>query len=178
MQRALGIVVLLMFGVVAPAAAQQRVDNYANRKAGILNVSPDIEVTAFQFQMAFSQSATRLNEDFTYKNRGSQPVVAFELVILRYDPFNRQLVGGRGVIPGTTSANYAPLAPGAQGTDGFRGLGSSDSPYTEVIYVRSVRRTDGSQWRATPAQVTAELKRVIPEIVEPGNVNPGLPKVD
>jgi hypothetical protein len=41
-----------------------------------------------------------------WKNVADQPIVAFEIVILKYDPFDRRLIGGRWTVTGRNSADW------------------------------------------------------------------------
>jgi hypothetical protein len=62
-------------------------------------------------------------QKLSWKNIGKQPVVAFEISILKYDPFDEPLIGSRWVVNGKDSADWQPLAPGKSGQDETRSSG-------------------------------------------------------
>lgn len=172
------LVGLLFAAAAATAHAQDKPMNFAGKRALIMDVSPYVEITSFSWQRRYAGNrGVRLEENFSYRNKSDKAVVALEIVILKYDAFNRNLVGARGTIPGVDSANYTALRPGQTGSDGFGGH-DEDSLFTSLIYVRHVRLQDGSVWRADLNKVRSELKRLVPDITDPGEVDPKPPKKD
>ena len=145
--------------------------DYPERRAIIANVSADIGLKRFTYSKEYDHGYS-LHENFTWGNTGKKEVVAFELVVLHYDPFNDQLLGSRGVLPGHNSAKHAHLLPGEDDSDGFSGIAGNEDVFTAVLYVRSIRFADGTVWRANPADVIASIKKQVPDILDPGSLVP------
>jgi hypothetical protein len=147
-------------------------ENFANRRALIANTCPYVELSDFSFQNRFDgRSSTRFEQNLSWKNIGAQPIIAFEVVILKYDPFNQRQIGTRWVITGHDSANWAPLGPGDHGSDGTRGLGEEEV-LTAIAYVRAARLADGTVWIVDDRHLLDELKKLVPEFKEFGDVKP------
>jgi hypothetical protein len=115
-------IVLVLVGLSSPAHSQTDKMNFKDRQAIIINNAPQqIELSAFKFENKFESSGMRLFTDLKWKNTSNKPITAFEIVILQYDPFNRYIPGGgRWMITGNNSANWAPLMPGQSSADGLR----------------------------------------------------------
>jgi hypothetical protein len=156
---------------VSAADAQVIKNNYPDRKAIVVNNSPHVELSGFAFQNVYERSASRFSQDLRWKNITEQPVVAFEVVILKYDPFDRRLVGTRWIVSGKNSADWTPLAPGESSGDGTRGVGSEDV-HTAIAYVRHVRLSDGTIWSAPESELLTAIKRAAPHIRQFGDVKP------
>lgn len=109
--------------------------------------------------------------NLSWKNVGTQPIVAFEVVVLKYDPFNQRQIGTRWVITGHDSADWTPLGPGDHGSDGTRGLGEEEV-LTAIAYVRAARLADGTVWIVDDRHLVDELKKLVPEFREFGDVKP------
>ena len=103
MHRSRALVIVLSFAGVL--AAQD--NNYPDRKAIIANVCPFVELSGFSFQNKGSHFATNIS----WKNIGRQPVTAFEIVILKYDAFDRRIIGESWIVPGVNIADWRPLQP-------------------------------------------------------------------
>lgn len=149
--------------------------NFTDRKAIVISTAPEaVELSGFTFANTYVRSDFRLQRSLAWKNVGSKPITAFEVVTLYYDPFNRQVpgAGGRWQIPGHNSANYAPLAPGESDSDGTTSLFGSEYAYTGVVYVRAVRFADGTVWYAKEADVLQKIKAAIPQLTEVGALIP------
>jgi hypothetical protein len=162
---------LLIFLVLLVPCLAMAQYSFPNRRAIIANVCPHLKVTSFKFENVYERSMDRFSSDYSWENVGTKEVEAFELVILRYDPFNDQLIGARSIFPGHNSATYKPLKPGEKDSDGSSSI-SSDKVYTAIIYIRSIRFTDGTIWRANPADVLASMKAQVPDITDPGKLIP------
>lgn len=145
--------------------------NYPDRKALIVNNCPFVELSGFSFKNEYADRATRFNQDLTWKNTGTQPILAIEVVILKYDAFDRRLVGTRWTVTGRNSADWSPLQPGASNSDGTRGLGTEEV-FTAIAYVRSARLADGSVWRASDADLLAKLRSQVPGFKDFGDLKP------
>lgn len=149
--------------------------NFPGKTALIINTSPDIELSGFYFENNNSDRRTRFEQNISWKNIGQQPVIAFEIVILKYDAFDQREVGTRWTVTGTNSANWSPLKPGDSSRDGILGYGSEEV-FTAIAYVRAVRLADGTVWRVNDAELQQKLRKVAPGIKDFGSVKPD-PKV-
>jgi hypothetical protein len=161
---------LLFFSL--PALAQRdMVSDYPERKALVLNNCPFIELSDFHFNNAPLASPPRFRQDLRWKNVGTQPIVAFEVVILKYDAFDRRLLGTRWTVTGTNSADWRALAPGASSQDGTLSSGIEEV-FTAIAYVRIARLQDGTVWSANDATLRRALQGVAPGIRDFGDVKP------
>jgi hypothetical protein len=138
--------------------------NYAERKAYILNFSPGLQLTGFDFcntTKISSYSATQeFIQNFSWKNVGNIPVVSYEVDTIKFDPFNRELIGSKMIIPGTDSAHWTPLAPGQVGSDGAIGHGH-ENVYTAIGYISAVRYADGTVWTVDRDGLATSVKAIV-----------------
>jgi hypothetical protein len=134
-----------------------------------------VELSGFSFQNRYADRQTRFETHMVWKNIGSQPLVAFEIVILKYNAFNRRLIGERWTVTGTNSANWKPLWPGNSSQDGTIGYGSEDV-FTAIAYVRAARLDDGTVWEVNDSQLLSELRKIVPGLKDFGEIKPD-PKV-
>lgn len=157
---------------ISPAIAQDNKMNFKDRKAHVINNSPFLELSDFKFSNAFASSRFALSTDLKWKNIGTKPITAFEVVTMYYDPFNRPLRrGGRWLVPGTDSGNWTALAPGKTGSDGTRAY-DTEHAFTAFVFVRSVRLDDGTVWTYDDNAVSEKIKALLPAIKEIGNLEP------
>jgi hypothetical protein len=172
-------VVLLLMAILttgeAVAQAPANKMNFPGRKAYIVNNCPFIELSGFSFENKYERSNFRLQTNLSWRNRGNVGITAFEVVVAKYDPFNRPLVGSRWFVPGHDSANYTPLMPGMQSSDGTSGLGS-EHVYTGFAYVRAARLEDGTIWLFDQKKVEAEIQKLLPAIKDFSILNPPVAK--
>lgn len=154
-----------------PTAFAQAEENYPDRKPVMVQNCPYIKITDFQFSNQYSSGSFRMNEDAKWQNIGTQPITAFEFVILKYDAFNTRMVGDRWVVTGTNSGDWKPLPAGASSGDGLRLL-STDQSLTEILYVNRVRLVDGTIWNADYLKLNEELAKMLPDIKDFGGVKP------
>ena len=83
--------------------AQSIKNNFPDKRAFVVNVCPALEINDFTFgNRQGYQRGDRFEQALTWKNMGDKPIVAFEVVVLKYDPFNRRLVGARWTVDGQT----------------------------------------------------------------------------
>jgi hypothetical protein len=157
--------------LLASIAVQAQDSNFPDRKALILNTCPYVELSNFSFANQYVDRRTRFEQNLTWKNIGSQPLIAFEVVILKYDAFDQRVIGSRWTVTGKNSADWRPLAPGDSGSDGTIGYGTEEV-FTAIAYVRAARLKDGTVWRANEFEVTNALRRVAPGIKDPGSLRP------
>jgi hypothetical protein len=163
-------IVLVLVGLSSPAHSQ--IINFKDRQAIIINNAPQqIELSAFKLENKFVSPGLRLYTDLKWKNTSNKPITAFEVVILRYDPFNRYMPGGgRWMITGNNSADWSPLMPGQSSADGLSGYG--EAVMTSIVYVRAIRYEDGGVWTADIPAVEAAIRQRLPVLKDLGNVNP------
>jgi len=167
------LIIALFTATPNVAAAQAEKMNFRDRQAVVIdNASQLVTLSGFRFQNEYSQSRIRLHTDLSWKNTSSKAITAFEVVILRYDPFNRPLYGGgRWLVTGHNSGDWTPLSPGQSSNDGL--LGFDDEPVlTSVVYVRAIRFEDGSVWNFDPKSVEKAIHDKLPILKDIGNVNP------
>ena len=169
-----------MFSALAtmalPATAQNIANNFADRKAVIINNAEDsIKLSQFSFRnFTLSTGVVRFAEDLTWTNTSDKAVTAFEVVLLYYDPFNRAMPGlsGRRLVTGHDSANWSPLKSGEKDGDGLLSYGAKDA-YTGIVYVRAIRFEDGTFWYSNQSQVEKQIAAAIPSLKEIGQLDPG-----
>jgi hypothetical protein len=145
--------------------------NYPGRKALIVNNCPYVELRNFSFVNQYERSTYRFVQNMTWKNVGSKSLVAFEIVILRYDAFNERINGLRWTVTGINSGNWMPLEPGYTGSDTTFSL-STEEVFTSIAYVRAVRLEDGTIWRANVKELLEKLREAAPDIEQFGELNP------
>ena len=165
---------LLLIAVVSNGHANAQDEdksNYPDRKALIVNNCPHVELSNFIFANRYGSGSTRFSQGMKWKNIGKQPLIAFEIVILNYDAFNRRMIGTRWTVTGRNSADWKPLEPGMSNGDGSSGFGVEEV-FTGIAYVRLARFKDGTIWRANDAKLLEQLRKVAPEIEEFGDVKP------
>jgi len=172
MHRSHALVIVCGFlGVFAPRVTVAQDNNYPDRKPIIVNVCPFVELSSFSFHNRYDDGRTRFETNMSWKNIGTQPLTAFEIVILKYDAFNRRLIGEHWTVTGVNSGDWHPLQPGAQSSDGTIGFGTEEV-FTAIGYVRSARLADNTVWAVNEVQLIAELKKVIPGIKDFGDLKP------
>ena len=142
-------------------------DNYPDRKALVVNLCPHVALTFFSFKNDSGRHSMKLH----YRNVSQQALIALEIVVLKYDAFNRRLIGNDMTVTGTNSANWAPLPPGEGGRKELIGNGREEV-FTAIAYVRAARLADGTVWRVNDLQLLAGLRKVAPEFTEFGGVGP------
>ena len=134
---------------------------------------PFVKLTEFRWDN-FTEKRTYASKQefkFAWTNIGDQALVAFEIVTLKYDPFDRPMLGSRMTVTGRSSADYRPLPPGQSSSDGFYGYGHTDT-FTGIAYVRSARLADGTVWQIDEAQLKAAIKKALPTLREYGPLVP------
>jgi hypothetical protein len=166
---------LVAAALLLPQLAEAQVDkmNFPERQAVIINNADTyIQLRGFNFKNTFDRSTTRLVTDLAWKNVSNKPITAFEVVILRYDPFNRPIAGGgTWMITGHNSGDWTPLQAGQSSEDGL--LGYDTVPVlTAVAYVRAIRFQDGSVWTCDLKGVEKDIRAKLPVLKDLGDVNP------
>ncbi len=167
------VLIACMSLAITAGAAQ----NYPDRIAHVINISPHVEITSFSFANQDRDrgrglsSDTRFVANYSWKSISTQPIVAIEVVMLKYDAFDERLIGSRFIVQGTSSVNWSPLPPGQSSSDGSIGFRDEDV-FTGIAYVRKVRLGDGTVWRVDESKLLQELKKIAPAIRNPGSLAP------
>jgi len=166
------LIVSLLFVVVMQGQLRaESIMSYPDSKALIDNNCPYVKLTNFWFENRYERNSYRFVQGMTWTNTGGQPIVAFEIVILRYDAFNQRINGLSWTITGNDSDNWTPLQPGYMGSDMTLGL-TTEEVFTSIAYVRAVRFKDGTIWRANAKELLERLRKLAPDIEQFGNVTP------
>jgi hypothetical protein len=145
--------------------------NYPGRKAVVVNNCPHVELSAFAFENRAERGNIRPTQHVGWKNVGAQPLVAFEIVTLKYDAFNRRMVGTSWTVTGTDSEHWSPLPQGRTG-EGIAVDPGREEVFTALAYVRLARLQDGTIWRADEGGLLDQLHKAAPEIEELGDIKP------
>jgi hypothetical protein len=164
---------LILAALMCGQIRAESVMNYTDSQALIDNNCPYIKLTNFWFGNRYERNSCRFVQSMTWTNIGTQPVVAFEIVILRYDAFNQRINGQSWTITGTDIENWTPLKPGFSGSDMTYGL-TMEEVFTSIAYVRTVRLKDGTIWRAGTQGLPERLRKLAGDIEQFGNVTPDI----
>jgi len=141
-------------------------------------MAPGLEIVKYSFCNTDGARFTgQFTEELTWRNTGNIAITAYEIVTIKYDAFNRRVLGSRATFGGVSSANWTPLQPGASGTDGLLEPGISHV-FTGVAYVSAVRYSDGRVWTVEQARLAEEVRRrVAADFRDLGDLNPDKPAV-
>lgn len=148
--------------------------NYPGRKAVVVNNCPHVELSGFSFENRVERGEIRPVQHVNWKTVSDQPFVACEIVILKYDPFNRRMVGMAWTIAGTDSEHWSPLPQGKAG-EGSAVDPGREQVFTAIAYVRLARLQDGTIWQADEAALLEQLRTAAPEIKDFGDLKPEPP---
>jgi hypothetical protein len=144
--------------------------NYPNRKAHIVNNCPHIQLSNFWYENRYEKSIYRFAQNMTWANTGGQAIIAFDIVILKYNAFNERIFGVRWTVTGNNSQDWRPLEPGYRESDTVSGL-AAEEVFTGIAYVRAVRLLDGTIWRADMKELKEQIAKAAPDITDLGNLN-------
>ncbi len=148
--------------------------NYPGRKAAVVNNCPYVELSGFSFENRVERGEIRPTQHMNWKNIGDQPLVAFEIVLLKYDAFNRRMVGVPWTVTGTDSDHWTPL-PQGRADEGSAVDPGRELVLTAIAYVRLARLQDGTIWEADEAGLPEQLRKAAPEIKDLGDLKPDQP---
>jgi len=115
----LGLTVAVVAFLMPLLAIGQFKWNFPDRKAIVLDICPHVKITSFAFENAVEGRVSSSRNSFTYqwRNVSTVPILAFQLVTLKYDPFDEPMTGSRILIAGKNSADFSPLQPGEASGD-------------------------------------------------------------
>jgi hypothetical protein len=156
--------------LVALAARLAAEPNFGDRRALVVASCPFVELGSFAFHNVFDGRAWRFEQAIGWRNTGPQALVAAEVVILRYDAYNRPEPPVEWDLNGHGGDDWKPLNPGESGRDATQALGQ-DASYTEIAWVRSARLGDGTVWEANQAEVLREAHHLAPDIHDLGELS-------
>jgi len=145
--------------------------NFPDRKAYIANTCPFVELSGFSFENRYADRGMRFYQNISWRNIGKQSLIAFEIVVLKYDPFDRRLLGTRWTVTGKNSGDWRPLGPGESSKDGSIGYGDEEV-FTAIAYVRSARLADGTVWNVNDSELVSQLRKLATGIKDFGDVKP------
>ena len=144
--------------------------NYPDRKALIVNNCPHVQLSNFWYENRYERSIYRFVQYMTWTNTGGQAIVAFDIVILKYNAFNERLNGVRWTVTGNNGQDWKPLERGYKESDSTSVLTTEDV-FTGIAYVRAVRLKDGTIWLADMKELKEKLDKIAPDINVFGNLN-------
>ena len=144
--------------------------NYPDRKALIVNNCPHVQLSNFWYENRYEKSVYRFVQYMTWANTGGQAIVAFDIVILKYNAFNERINGARWTVTGNNGQDWRPLEPGYRENDSASGL-ATEEVFTGIAYVRAVRLKNGTVWRADMKELKEKLAKVAPDITAFGDLN-------
>jgi len=166
------LILSLLFVVVMPGQLRaESIMSYPDSKALVDNNCPYVKLTNFWFENRYERNGRHFVQSMTWTNIGGQPIIAFEIVILRYDAFNQRINGLSWTITGNDSDNWMPLQPGNTGSDMAFAL-TTEEVFTSIAYVRAVRLKNGTIWRVNAKELLELFRNVAPDIEQFGNLNP------
>lgn len=143
-------------------------------KAIILDGCPHLQITSFKIGESDMENPPAKMYYFTYhwKNRGKQDVTAFEIVTLKFSPFNEPLGINSFTVVGHNSMKHDPLKPGEEAWDGTGEVQEKKVHlFTALCYVRRVRLADGSIWHVDEKALRDAIKKGAPGI-DPKEIAP------
>jgi hypothetical protein len=161
---------LLFIVVVQGQVLAESAMNYPDRKALIVNNCPHVQLSNFWYENRYEKSIYRFFHYMTWTNTSGQAIVAFDIVILKYNAFNERINGVRWTVTGNNSQDWKPLAPGYRENDSVSTL-ATEEVFTGIAYVRAVRLRDGTIWRADIKELKEQLAKIAPEITAFGDLN-------
>lgn len=162
---------------LAPAHAQDGALFYSGDVAKKLGVCPFIRLTIFNINKSYVQGeGMRRDYTLTWSNNGKKGVVALEVRLLKFNPFNERLGDSAFIFPGHRGVNL-PLEPTESGSGRIRASFDKEL-FTALAYVSKIRFTDGMVWRASPAAVAAQIKVAVPSLAgdKPSRALKAVPK--
>jgi hypothetical protein len=166
-------VLALSIASSAAVAADYCKLNYASRAALVADICPHLKIVAFSVGNSLDGPgySPTFREEFTWQNTGQKDIIALELGVLKWDPFNEAMIGSRLILPGRTDGGYRVLKPGEKDSDAALDYGHEHT-YTAIGYVNRIRFGDGSVWTSDPVDLAREVKRLAPQVLGLGRLEP------
>jgi len=144
--------------------------NFPNRKALIVNNCPHVQLSNYWYENRYEKSIYRFVQDMAWANTSGQAIIAFDIVILKYNAFNERINGVRWTVTGNNSHDWKPLEPGYKESDSISSL-TTEEVFTGIAYVRAVRLSNGTVWRADMKELKEKLANTAPDIAAFGELN-------
>jgi hypothetical protein len=161
---------LLFIALINGQLLAESTMNYPDREAIIVNNCPYIQLSNFWFENRYEKAAYRSFQYMTWTNTGGQAIVAFDIVILKYNAFNERINGVRWTVTGNNGQDWRPLEPGRKENDSVSAL-NTEEVFTGIAYVRAARMKDGTIWRADIKELKEKLAKIAPDITAFGDLN-------
>jgi len=170
------LIALALSMAAAPESAAQLFTtsrNFSDRQAiTVNNLSNVLEITRFEFGNRTGGTSLHPAIELTVINRASQPIVYYEIGLVRFDPINRRIIAppqftARVGLAATIMNNntWRPLPAGQTSSlgEGHEPVGSLVTTYTAIAYVQAVRLQDGTVFRTDPTEMRSLLARQFPQ---------------
>jgi hypothetical protein len=166
------VVAVMTLGVGALLVAVPRLraePNFGDRRPLIVANCPFVELSGLSFRNLSDGQGWLFEQSLAWRNTSPQGLVAVEVVILKYDAYNRRRPAVDWSLTGRGGNDWTPLGPGESSRDLTRAAGQDDA-YTEIAWVRRVRLQDGTIWEANEAEVLRDAHRAAPDIRDLGEL--------
>ena len=161
---------LIVIAVMQGQLMAESTMNYPNRKAHIVNNCPYVQLSSFWYENRYEKSIYRFVQEMTWTNTSGQAIIAFDIVILKYNAFNERINGIRWTVTGNNKQDWRPLETGYRESDSIASL-TTEEVFTGIAYVRAVRLMDGTVWRADMKELKEKIGDIAPDINSPGDLN-------
>jgi hypothetical protein len=161
---------LLFIALINEQLLAESTMNYPDREALIVNNCPYVQLSNFWYENRYEKSAYRFFQYMTWANTGGQAIVAFDIVILKYNAFNERINGVRWTVTGNNGQDWRPLEPGRRENDSISAL-NTEEVLTGIAYVRAARLKDGTIWRADMKELKEKIAKIAPDIAAFGDLN-------
>lgn len=166
------VVIVLLGALALGLGARARLSaepNFGDRRALIVAECPFVELGGFGFRNLSGGEGWFFEQALAWRNTSPQAVVAVEVVILKFDAYNRRQAAVAWSLTGHGGNDWTPLGAGESSRDATRALGQDDT-YAEIAWVRRVRLQDGTVWEANDAEVLRDAHRAAPDIRDLGEL--------
>jgi hypothetical protein len=170
------LVTILLYLATLQSGSRSDEHNYPDRRAFVVNACPFVELSKFRYgnTIEFGGNSTVFEKHVAWKNIGTKPLIAFEMIILNYDAFDQRILGSRWVVTGTDRGNWSHLDPAESGTDGITSYGPEEV-FTAIVYVSAARLADGTVWKVNEGELPEQVRKVAPDMKDFGDLPPDPP---
>ena len=164
--------IIFLFTALAATATGAGSVNFSDARYIEINDCPHVSLSGFTGGNSYDDRRRdyRFKMNLAWVNKSEKPIIAMEINIAKYDPFNRHISTRRWLITGHDSGNWEALKPGEGASDGTMGLSTEDH-YIAFAYVTTIRFNDNTVWRYDPNKITAKIKSELPGLKDVGNID-------